>query len=186
VDQLELRGIFQVLEAGSQTVESTELTAMQRERQVDQRRRLSDKAERLISGIRMRPGLERFLMPPAFSVLVQSLPPNGFVVMLVASGLGHHALLLNRDTGQATNIELTSPPGGYASEPIRTSLPRDGVVDAADAEDIETTSRVIGVSKNARRKPREPLYTTLALLWTSIVAPVINALKLQVSLERKT
>jgi hypothetical protein len=187
-DQRELRDIFQFLERENQTVKSTELTTTQREREVEQRRRLSEKAESLISDIRMRPGLERFLMPPAFALLIQSLPSKGFVVMLVASRLGHHALLLNRDAGQAQSIELTSPSDGYGSKPIQDSLPRDGVVGVADAEDSETSSRPIGVSKDARRKPptREQLYTTLALLWTLIVAPVINALKLQVSLEHRT
>jgi hypothetical protein len=69
--------------------------ASRRDRDVDTRRRLNQEAEGIIAKIRRHAGLERFLMPPSFEGLMRSLP-DGYVIVLNASHLGNHALLLNR------------------------------------------------------------------------------------------
>jgi hypothetical protein len=91
-DAQELRRLFRLLDVRSIGDKTT--TTPQRERLVEQRRRLSNSAEALILDIRSRPGMNRFLLPLAFSSLVQSLP-KGFVVFLNVSELGHHALILS-------------------------------------------------------------------------------------------
>jgi tetratricopeptide (TPR) repeat protein len=171
-DAQELRKLFQMLENGGLRDEA--LGIVQRERLVEQRRRLSNEAESLISDIRSRPGMSRFLLPPAFSSLVQSLPESGFVVVLVASDLGHRALVLNRAQGVVASLGIVPPEGGFFSKAVRVSLPRDG------GEDKNVT-RLMGTSGRPKRMPKEPLDQTLAQLWTLIVKPVVDKLYLQVS-----
>jgi tetratricopeptide (TPR) repeat protein len=173
-DAQELRRLFQTLDTASVRDES--MNKVQREQHIEQRRRLSNVAEALITDIRSRPGMSRFLLPPAFSSLVQSLPAQGFVVLLVASNLGHHALVLNRAKGLTANVELSPPEGGFSSKTVRASLPRDGHTSVDDA----SASRLLGISGKARRVPKEPLDQTLAQLWTLIVKPVIDVLGLEV------
>jgi tetratricopeptide (TPR) repeat protein len=176
-DARELRRLFQVLEMGSIRKEFTSTT--QRERNVEERRRLSNAAEALIADIRSRPGMSRFLQPPAFASLVQSLPESGFVVVLVASNLGHRALVLDRAGVQSTSLELFPPEGGFYSDTIRVSLPRDGDVKLYPTEDPDV-SRQIGFSRKTERKRYTPLDQTLAQLWISIVKPVIDVLGIKV------
>jgi tetratricopeptide (TPR) repeat protein len=175
----ELRRLFHTLEMGSVGDEMTSI--VQRERLIEQRRRLSNTAEALIADIRSRPGMSRFMLPPAFSSLVLSLPDEGFVVLLVTSYLGHHALVLDRVRGQTSSLELFPPEGGFFSEAVRVSLPRDGGSELHHTEDTDV-SRAFGVSKRANRLPKEPLNQTLAQLWTLIVKPVIGMLGLKVCL----
>jgi hypothetical protein len=174
-DAQELRKLFQTLE--SEGVRDESLGTVQRERLVEQRRRLSNAAESLIADIRSRPGMSRFLLPPAFSSLVQSLPDSGLVVVLVASDSGHRALVLNRAQGVVASLGIVPPEGGFFSEAVRVSLPRDGGPLTEDKNVI----RLMGTSGRAKRMPKEPLDQTLAQLWTLIVKPVIDKLNLQVS-----
>jgi tetratricopeptide (TPR) repeat protein len=174
-DAQELRKLFQTLESGGVRDES--LGTVQRERLVEQRRRLSNAAESLIADIRSRPGMSRFLLPPAFSSLVQSLPESGFSVVLVASDLGHRALVLNRAQGVVASLEMVPPEGGFFSEAVRVSLPRDG---GSHTED-KNIFRPMAISGRAKPMPKESLDQTLAQLWTLIVKPVVDKLNLRVS-----
>jgi tetratricopeptide (TPR) repeat protein len=174
-DAQKLRKLFQTLSSGGVRDES--LGTVQRERLVEQHRRLSNAAESLIADIRSRPGMSRFLLPPAFSSLVQSLPESGFVVILVASDLDHRALVLNRAQGVVASLGIVPPEGGFFSEAVRVSLPRDGDPDTEDKNVI----RLMGTSGRAKRMPKEPLDQTLAQLWLLIVKPVVDKLNLRVS-----
>jgi tetratricopeptide (TPR) repeat protein len=175
-DAQELRRLFQTLETGSVRDES--MSQIQREQHLEARRRLSNAAEDLITDIRSRPGMSRFLLPPAFSSLVQSLPEIGFVVLLVASDLGHRALVLDRASGNTSSLELFPPEGGFFSEEVKDTLPRD----AKPKHLIEYTnvSRPFGISGRTKQIPTDPLNRTLAQLWTLIVKPVIEVLGLKV------
>jgi tetratricopeptide (TPR) repeat protein len=137
-DAQELRRLFQLLEVGSVGDDATSTAA--RERRVEQRRRLSNTPEALIADIRSRPGMSRFLLPPAFASLVQSLPEKGFVVMLVASNLGHRALVLDRAQNQATSLQLFPPTGGFFTDTVQVSLPRgsDSRVHSTDNTSVST------------------------------------------------
>jgi tetratricopeptide (TPR) repeat protein len=175
-DAQELRTLFQTLETGS--VRDDAMSRVQREQHLEARRRLSNAAEDLIMDIRSRPGMSRFLLPPAFSSLVQSLPGVGFVVILVASHLGHCALVLNRASGNTASFELLTPKGGFFSAEVKDSLPRD----AKPKHPMEYTnvSRPFGISGRKKRIPTDPLNRTLAQLWALIVKPVIEVLGLKV------
>jgi hypothetical protein len=175
-DAQELRRLFQTLETGS--VRDGSMSKVQREQHIEARRRLSNAAEALITDIRSRPGMSRFLLPSAFSSLVQSLPESGFVVLLVASDLGHRALVLDRVNGNTASLELVPPEGGFFSEAVKVTLPRDA--DSKCSMKYTNLSRPFGVSGRTKRIRTEPLNQTLAQLWTLIVKPVIEVLGLKV------
>jgi hypothetical protein len=176
-DAQELRRLFQLLEVGNVGDDATSTAA--RERRVEQRRRLSNTAEALIADIRSRPGMSRFLLPPAFATPVQSLPEKGFVVVLVVSNLGHRALVSDRAQNQATSLQLFPPTGGFFTDTVQVSLPRDSDSEV-HSTDNTSVSRVFGISKKANRTTKEPLNQTLAQLWTLIAKPVISAFDLKV------
>jgi tetratricopeptide (TPR) repeat protein len=173
-DAQELRRFFRMLETGSARDESN--NKLQREQHTEDRRRLSNVADSLIADIRSRPGMSRFLLPPSFSLLVQSLPETGSVVVLLTSDLGHRALVLDRATGLTASLELLPPKCGFLPEAVRVSLPRDG---NARMED-NNVSRLVGFSGRAKQMPKEHLDQTRAQLWALIVKPVIDVLGLKV------
>jgi tetratricopeptide (TPR) repeat protein len=170
-DAQELRRLSKALEAGG--THDCSMSAAQRERHVEERRRLSAAAESLLEDIRTRPAMSRFLLPPAFDLLVQSLPETGFVVMLVASALGHYALVLNRAAAEVKHVTLATPPGGGFSRTFRAALPRDGGQEPASPEDIDI----------AHSMSRDLCEEMLAQLWTLVVKPVVGLLKLKVCLN---
>jgi tetratricopeptide (TPR) repeat protein len=172
-DAQELRRLFKILEAGD--MRNNSMSSMQREQLDEDRRRVVEAAEALIADIRSRPGMSRFLLPPMFSSLVQSMPETGFVIVLVASSLGHRALVLSRTQDQTVSLELFPPKGGFASVSVRGSLPRGGESAVLSAENTNV-SRGIRISKGTR----DSLGDTLAQLWMSIVKPVIDVLGLKV------
>jgi tetratricopeptide (TPR) repeat protein len=170
-DRQELQRLLSLLEHSARRVESSDKDAAQREYDLERRRQLNEQAEALISKIRCYAGLDRFLLPPIFETLVHALP-DGFVAIVNASKLGYHALLLHRDTGLATSITLQSPPKGFDSAILRSHLPRD--VGSAKCE--------VDVSRAMRKDNGRggSLLDMLAVLWTSIVQPVVAQLGLQV------
>jgi tetratricopeptide (TPR) repeat protein len=174
-DRRELLRLLRLLEQGARRLESAEQTTEQRERDLECRRQLNGEAEALISRIRGYPGLERFLLPPAFDALVAALP-HGYVVIVNVSRLGHHALLLRRDISFAVSLELKPPRIAFDSATLRAQLPRD-----ASAE----TNRDAGTdgmrAMRLVRNRTQHVEDTLALLWTSIVQPIISKLALQVN-----
>jgi tetratricopeptide (TPR) repeat protein len=178
-DADELRRLFRTLESGSRCDDS--LNTVLRDRHIEEHRRMGDVAEALVAEIRSRPGMSRFMQPPTFSTLVQGLPEAGFVVLLVASELGYHALVINRAAGASTqpkSITLAPPQGGFFSEAVRETMPRDG----GSGDHLSRnpyTSRAFGVSKK-NNQSREPIDATLEQLWISIVKPIIDVLGLEV------
>jgi tetratricopeptide (TPR) repeat protein len=167
----ELQRIFSFLQSGG---DSQAVSARQRERQTETRRQLNLAAESLIKTIRARPGFERFLMPPTFASLMASLP-EGFVVLINASKLRHHALLLNKAVGLTSSLELQPVQGGYTMANIRARLPRD-----ASSYGPESASSDNRRGMRLVQKPTDTLNEVLADLWTSIVKPIIVKLDLQV------
>jgi tetratricopeptide (TPR) repeat protein len=159
-DAQELRRLFRLLDVRSIVDEST--TTPQRERLVEQRRRLSNSAEALISEIRSRPGMGRFLLPPALSSLVQSLP-EGFVVFLNVSELGYHALILDgsKKSVQSLLLRLPNRIAGTNRKAVK-----DKLSNLRDNHDEFPAGDSVRCS--------------LADLWVCIVKPIINLLQLQV------
>jgi hypothetical protein len=177
-DRHELQRIFGLLEEGINRIDAPNLSVAQRESQAEARRQFSEQADELIAKLRSQPGLARLLMPPAFSSLIQRIP-QGFVVMLLASDLGHRALILRRDYSSVRSIELEPSVSGLLSEITRTTLPRDwdGPHDVEQDIDVQRLKMV----KSKPNHSVEPLVSTLANLWSSVVKPVIEALGLKVS-----
>jgi hypothetical protein len=82
------RVLFQAVDEGSHGMDTADLSVTLRDEKIGECRRLRERAETLINvinSIRARPGIERCLKPPAFASLMQSLPHDGFVVVIVLS-----------------------------------------------------------------------------------------------------
>jgi tetratricopeptide (TPR) repeat protein len=165
----ELQRLLRLLDHSASGFESSDQSAEQREPDLERQRRLNDEVEALICKIRGYAGLDRFLLPPTFDALVGALP-DGFVVVVNTSKLGHHALLLDRGNRLAASLKLEPPPAGFDCTTLRLHIQRE----------MEGTH---DEGTRAMRKDHGrggPLLDVLTLLWTSIVQPVISRLGLQV------
>jgi tetratricopeptide (TPR) repeat protein len=165
-DCQELQRLLRLFEHGAHRMDSLRQSVAQHERELERRRQLNESVQALILKIRGYPGLDRFLLPPAFDSLLSALP-EGFFVVVNVSQLGHHALLLHRTRGLATGLELKSFRAGFDCATLRTRLPREGAIHA----------RAIRIDKGTVNEFDE----VLSVLWTSIVHPVVQALGLHVS-----
>jgi hypothetical protein len=170
----ELQRMFRLLEYGARRVEVQDQSIAQHERESDERRQLNEAVQALITKIRGYPGLDRFLLPPAFDALFSSLP-DGFVVIMNDSHLGHHALLLHRATGLATSLALKLSRTNFDSAKLRDQLPRD--MASVSKQDCENDTRAMRVAGSRVRCFED----VLSLLWTSAVQPVLDNLCLNVS-----
>jgi tetratricopeptide (TPR) repeat protein len=176
-DAQELRRLFQLLDVRSIGDDST--TTPQRERLVEQRRRLSNSVEALISDIRSRPGMGRFLLPPAFSLLVQSLP-EGFVVFLNVSELGNHALILNGSTKSVHSLPLKLPARivGTTRKAVKKKISHSR--DNDDGLSAGDSVQSVAEQFRAGIRERATFEDSLADLWVYIVRPIIDLLQLKV------
>jgi tetratricopeptide (TPR) repeat protein len=174
-DCQELQRMLRFLEHGARRLESSGQLTAQRERELEQRRQLNEAVQALISKIRGYSGLDRFLLPPAFDILFGSLP-DGFVVIVNVSRLGHHALLLHRATGLETSLALKQFDTGFDCAQLREKLPRNMVLD--HGHDSEDEARAMNISSGRKRPDFEDV---LSRLWISIVHPIVDALGLHVS-----
>jgi tetratricopeptide (TPR) repeat protein len=170
-DSQELQRLLRLLDFSTRRIESPDQNAAQREHDMERRRQLNEEAEALILKIRGYAGLSRFLLPPAFDDLFGALP-DGFVVIVNASKLGYHALLLHRNIGTAQSLALQPPSTGFDSAALRSHVPRDLGFDMGDG------------GHRAMRKDRGQggsFMNVLTVLWTTIVHPIITQLGIQVS-----
>jgi tetratricopeptide (TPR) repeat protein len=168
-DREQLIRLFNLLEEGIRP----ERTLLERERDIERRRKLNEEAEAMISRIRSYPGLSRFLLPVAFDGLMESLP-DGFVVILNASKVGHHALMLHRASGLAASLRIEPPRTGFDSASLRARLPRGLQIHSEGEPDTQT--RAMRLNNGSIGS----LEDVLVSLWTFIVVPVIKKLQLQV------
>jgi hypothetical protein len=173
-DREELQRLLLLLNHATHGTEISEPSAAQRERELGRRRYLNEQVQPLIAKIRGYPGLSRFLLPSTFDAVFASLP-DGFVVIVNTSEVAHHALLLHWPTGLATSLELDLPRARFESDALKSKLPRDGTaINGQHRED----SRGMHIVKGAS----DSFDYVLGLLWTFIVKPVIDRLRLEVSL----
>jgi hypothetical protein len=173
-DREELQHLLLLLDGATHGTETSELSAAQRERELGRRRHLNEQAQSLIAKIRDYPGLNRFLLPSAFDAVFASLP-DGFLVIVNISDVAHHALLLHQSTGLATSLDLDLPRARFEFAVLREKLPRDAIaLHEPDQED----SRTMRIDKGEG----DSFDNVLGLLWTFIVRPIINRLRLEVSL----
>jgi hypothetical protein len=174
-DCQELKRMLHHLEHGARQEERSEQSADQRERKLEKRRQLNAAVQALIFKIRRYPGLDRFLLPPTFDALFGSLP-DGFVAIVNASRLGHHAVLLHRATGHAISLALKPFRTGFDFATLRAQLPRDMV--SSSERDADAGTRAMRLNGGRAAK----LEDMLSSLWSLIVQPIIPTLGLHVSL----
>jgi tetratricopeptide (TPR) repeat protein len=177
-DRQELIRLLSLLQHGAHSGDHPEKTAEHREKELETRRRLNTEAEALIARIRTYPGLSRFLLPALFEGLMRALP-DGFVVIVNASSIAHHALILHRPSDLAESLTFDLPSTGFNSASLRSHLPRDMSLDNGPHQASDTNLRAMRLSSGLPAPVS--LDDVLALLWTSIVWPVLSKLKLEVS-----
>jgi hypothetical protein len=173
-DREELQRLMLLLDRAPHRTEASDLSAAQRERELARRQHLNEQVQSLVAKIRGYPGLNRFLLPSTFQAVFASLP-DGIVVIVNASEVAHHALILHRVTGLATSLDLDLPRARFDSAILKAKLPRDAT--ALHGQDPDA-SRAMRIDKGAG----DSFDYVLGLLWTSIVRPVIDRLGLEVSL----
>jgi hypothetical protein len=154
------------------------LTIEQREREIERCRRLGEAAEALIANIRSRPGMDRFLLPPTFLSLIQSLP-KGFVIFLNVSKLGHHALVLNGSAKSAHSLPLNLPARLVDTKrkpskqtPLKTRYQNYGIT-GEDWEQNVTLSEEEDQLRAGGVRERATFEDSLADLWVFIFEPII-------------
>jgi tetratricopeptide (TPR) repeat protein len=177
LDRLKLQSLFRALDDGARglTSASAQQSPAHREQALESQRQLNLQAEALIAQIRSYSGLQRFLMPAAFDMLLRTLP-HGFVIIVNASSLGCHALLLSRDHGSVENLELPLPQSlNIELSTIRASLPRDV---SSETQNVMAASRAMRI---CRAEP-QGFEDLLAMLWTTVVNPIVRKLGLKVSI----
>jgi tetratricopeptide (TPR) repeat protein len=175
-DCQELERMLRLLEHGARRVEVQDQSTVQHERELEERRQLNEVVQALITKIRGYPGLDRFLLPHAFDSIFSSLP-DGYVVIVNASKLGHHALLLHRATGLATSLALTLFRTSFDCAKLRNQLPRD--MRSVNEQGSEDETRAMRKDEGRARC----FDAVLSLLWTSVVQPVLDELRLSVSVN---
>jgi hypothetical protein len=111
------------------------------------------------------------LLPPTFDALFASLP-DGYVVVVNASKLGWHALLLQRATGLATSLALQPVRTGFDFATLQAHLPRSSMSESSEPRAMRVD--------NGRGRCFED---DLASLWISVVKPILDSLNLHVSNE---
>jgi tetratricopeptide (TPR) repeat protein len=173
-DCQELQQMLRMLEHAARRADIRDQSAVRYEQELERRRKLNDAVQAMITRIRGYPGLDRFLLPPVFDVLLGSLP-DGFVVIVNTSKLSNHALLLHRATGLKTSLPLQPFPTGFDCAKLRAQLPRDGVSASGKEGEIETRAMRLDNGRVGN------LEDVLPLLWTSIALPVLEGLSLNVS-----
>jgi hypothetical protein len=166
--------MLRLLQHGVRRADIQDQSLVQYEQETEKRRKLNEDVQAMIARIRGYPGLGRFLLPPAFNAPLGSLP-DGFVVIVNASELGHHALLLNRATSLATSLALKPFQTGFDCAKLRAQLPRDVVSFSVEEGAIETRAMRLDSGR------LDNLGDVLTLLWTSIGLPVLEGLGLNVS-----
>jgi tetratricopeptide (TPR) repeat protein len=175
-DCQELERMLRLLEHGARKVEAQGQSTVQHERELEERRQLNEAVQALLTKIRGYPGLDGFLLPPAFDALFGSLP-EGFVVIVNASKLGHHALLLHRATGLATSLALKLFRTSFDCAQLKNQLPRD--MSSVTEQGSEDKTRAMRKKEGKARCFDD----VLSLLWTSVVQPVLDELRLSVSAD---
>jgi hypothetical protein len=175
-DRRTMLRLLGMLAHGAQEAGSSAWTEQQREEASERRRQLNEEAEALISRIRAYPGCTRFMLPAMFENLLSGLP-DGHVVILNASSLGHHALLLHKANGLAASLELALPSTGFHLAALRVRIPRDMSVQIEQKIKNGVHSRAMRLDSGKVF----PFDVVLSQLWASIVQPVIRIMSLGVS-----
>jgi tetratricopeptide (TPR) repeat protein len=173
-DREDLLRLLRMLEHDASNTESSNQTVTQREEDLERRRILNAQAQTLISRIRAYPGCTRFLLPATFETLVNGLP-DGFVVIMNASHLGQHALLLHRVSGLAASLDLNSSSTEFDFAALRARLPRES--NRQSAHQNEQLTRAMRLDNGTMHSFDD----FLCQMWTCMVQPVIRQLGLQVS-----
>jgi tetratricopeptide (TPR) repeat protein len=171
----ELQELFNKLQQGSHDFpQQTYQNRADIERMVEQRRKLSARAERLIDTIREKPGFERFLMIQTFQHLRQAAT-KGSVVVLVETKHRCFALLMRDSRGPVQSILLRT----ITSEDLRIFSSQ--VSEWGQRSRLEEDRKMSKVPSG--KSSESQLKLILQDVWTKAVGPIFDVLGLKVRLE---
>jgi hypothetical protein len=143
------------------------------DREIAQRRQQSEEFNSLVQHVRCLPGLEKFMLHDEYSTLAKAAE-KGPVVVLVSSTVDCHAIVLN-SLGEAVDIHLKEVTDKWLAE--SASIWRSTVIEARaairDSRKLVKTKQTVDPRHNEAEK-------ILRLLWTNIVWPVLEVLRIKV------
>jgi tetratricopeptide (TPR) repeat protein len=143
------------------------------DRQIAQRRQDTNEFNSLVGQVRCLPGLERFMLPDEYATL-KRVAEKGPVAVLVSSTLACHAIIL-KSSGDAVSIPLEAVTDKWVME--SASVWRSTVIETRSAL---RDGRKLVKSKKVPSSPYTRAERILRLLWTNVVFPVIQALRIEV------
>ncbi|EIN04017.1 hypothetical protein PUNSTDRAFT_139059 [Punctularia strigosozonata HHB-11173 SS5] len=175
----ELRGELSTLARQLEKVSDMGLAqdALVVEAEATRRKRLSREFECLLERVRDVPGLERFLLHDEFATLAKA-SERGPVVVLVASSLACHAVVLNA-SGEVTMIALDGVTEAWV---VESSASWQSAMTAARSQLRDRLH--IDKKTNPLKARCARIEAVLHRLWTDVVRPVVRILGLEMSVGR--
>jgi hypothetical protein len=154
----------------------------QMERQLAERRQLSEEFEGAIEEARRLPGFERLLMNEGYLALKMAAE-KGPVIVFIASGHVCQAIVLPNPAAEAIQVALETTEDRLRTLSDFIKHATAAARSAVDETDVELASPdsergMMLVHASERRFPSE--VEVLAELWRTVMQPVIRALGLQV------
>jgi hypothetical protein len=131
--------------------------------------------QQLIREIRSQPGLEGFMRGSSPEELIKAASTHP-VVLLVAKDKECRALVIRSSNAPLSSIQLPGVDPLQLQDIVKKAIRYRNVLDwTANDDDDDDPSRTMGA-----RQP--PLGGMLAILWKSIVKPILDHLNIQVSI----
>ena len=127
----------------------------------ERRRRAAAELDELVTQVRMRPGLERFMLPPSTGELIEAAS-DGAVAVINASPWGCQAMALQ--TGELTLIPLPDLDAAEAGQRADALLQAVAALQAPDSV------------RSERDRADGTVLQTLGWLWDVVCHPVLRAL----------
>lgn len=153
------------------------------------RRRQSEEAEAIISAVRARPGLQRFLLPRPYAVLREAAE-RGPVVILLAHTDTVYAVAITQCHDGPIHIQLPAVTHGSLNDLVLSNIrssTTDGLsthTDISEERKINKTSGKSALPKSVHiTASPEDNTSLLNQLWHQIVKHIVTALQLKVRLS---
>ncbi|KAI0344929.1 hypothetical protein BDW22DRAFT_979978 [Trametopsis cervina] len=167
-----LTSLLLQLEQGSYGREINDRARLEAE--IEHRRQLNEQADRILQGIRSRPGFEYFLKIKPFSELAE-VTARGFVVILLATKKACSAIVLHPHRQETISLPINVE----RLHNLRVMIEESGMRDADVSFHGDDDEAQRAVYRVVRGK-----VDVLEVLWRCIVHPAITSIKLSVATGR--
>jgi hypothetical protein len=129
------------------------------------------------------PGFEHFLEPPCLTNWSERLPQTGLVALIIVSAFRCDAIVLDPGSGKACQIPLSNFSLSKAQQlqhRLRSLLKETRLIERAGTELVDKVEGR-GFRRIQKMDQSQILPSVLRDLWTLVVRPIFEALKLPVS-----